>query len=65
MTNKQKNSLFCIDLAIQWMNNFPDWRFMQLINNFQAWIGSDGFYLEDDEFIEKFKQFINEIKKEA
>ena len=27
----------------------PDWRFMQLICNIQAAMGTDGFYMEDDE----------------
>ena len=36
----------------------PDWRFMQLICNFQRIIGSDGFYLEDDRLIEKLDELI-------
>lgn len=47
---------------------FPDWRFGQLIHNFLSWCGNDGFYLEDDHYINKFIQFVNETingKKES
>jgi len=47
-------------------NNFPDWRIMQLINNFLIWhynkYKSDGFYVEDNEFITRFKTFIKKMK---
>lgn len=36
---------------------WPDWRFMQLICNFQRAIGQDGFYIEDDKFIEALKTY--------
>ena len=41
---------------------WPDWRFMQLICNFQCAIGQVGFYIEDDEFIEALEAYceINE-----
>ena len=35
----------------------PDWRFMQFICNFQRWLGSDGFYLEDDELAYKVGEY--------
>lgn len=35
----------------------PDWRFMQLICNFQRFLGSDGFYIEDDKLVEKIKEW--------
>lgn len=44
---------------------FPDWRIMQLINNFYIWhyykFKSDGYYLEEEEFIARFKNFVKEI----
>ena len=43
----------CEALAHAW-KRVPDMRFMQLIDNFQAWLGNDGFYLEEDSFLEKF-----------
>ena len=41
---------------------FPDVRFMQFIVNFQCWLGSDGFYMEDDQLIEKICKFATEMK---
>lgn len=35
-------------------NKYPDWRFMQLMNNLQCAHGTDMFYVEDD----RFKDFI-------
>lgn len=46
------------DFGNIWEGYCPDWRFMQTICNFQRWLGSDGFYLEDDQLIEKFAEFI-------
>ena len=40
---------------------FPDLRFMQFIVNFQSWLGSDGFYMEDDQLIEKICEFASEM----
>lgn len=40
---------------------FPDLRFGQLINNFLSWAGTDGFYLEEDKFLEKFKEYIEAV----
>ena len=31
-------------------NKYPDWRFMQLMNNLQRTYGNDMFYIEDDKF---------------
>lgn len=36
--------------------NFPDWRFGQLIMNFVAWRG-DIFYLEEDKMIELLEEY--------
>ena len=44
-----------------WEQCFPDLRFMQVIVNFQSWLGSDGFYIEDDDFIEKFCEFATKM----
>ena len=41
-----------------WQQYCPDWRFMQLMSNFALWYGADPFYMEDDEFIKKFKEFL-------
>lgn len=39
----------------------PDWRFMQLICNFQRYIRSDGFYLEEDRFVGKLEEMRKEV----
>lgn len=43
--------------------NFPDWRFGQLFFNLQQWSGSDFFYIEEDEYLNYLKQFIQYNKK--
>ena len=47
--------------------NVPDWRFMQLMLNFLSWhvdkYKTDGFYIEEDEYLKRFEIFINEIKR--
>ena len=48
---------------------FPDWRFGQLIINFQRWCNtvkkiSDIFYLEEDECIFLLREYITDIQNE-
>ena len=49
-------------------DNFPDLRILQLIINFLDWqkafYGKDGFYLEDEDFIKRFEEYVKFIKKE-
>lgn len=40
------------------MNYFPDWRFGQLVDNFYGYLGNDAFYLEEDRFIERLKEYV-------
>lgn len=40
----------------------PDWRFGQLISNFQSWYGNDVFYLEENQFMSKLNEFFEETK---
>lgn len=42
--------------------NVPDWRFGQLISNFQSWYGNDVFYLEENQFMSKLNEFFDGIK---
>lgn len=44
--------------------NFPDWRFSQLISNFADWYGGDIFYMEEDRLIELLEKFTKEVKGE-
>ena len=48
-------------IADKWYNKCSDWRFMQMVCNFMAWLGSDAFYLEDDKFEEKFNEFMEGV----
>ena len=45
MRDPKRIDKFCEILKVYWQM-VPDWRFMQLVCNLQAQIGSDGFYLE-------------------
>lgn len=42
---------------------FLDWRFMQLICNFQSWMGTDSFFLEDEDFQKKLSEYLNRLQK--
>lgn len=53
----------CIKIAA-WWSDFPELRFMQLMSNFATWYGADPFYLEDDEFIKKFEEYMKSLKGE-
>ena len=52
---------FCKELATIWNENFPDWRFGQLIYNFIICCSNtkkrDIFFPEEKEFMELFKEF--------
>ena len=48
---------FCEILKVYW-HMVPDWRFIQLVCNLQAQIGSDGFYLEDDKAMALIEQML-------
>lgn len=38
--------------------NFPDWRFFQLVYNFLSWYGQDPFFIEDDKVYELVDKFV-------
>jgi hypothetical protein len=52
----------CAKLARQlgelWLAKVPDWRFGQLMSNFQSATRDDIFYIEDEEIVEKIKKFL-------
>ena len=58
MRDPKRIDKFCEMLKAYW-HMVPDWRFMQLVCNLQAQIGSDGFYLEDDKTMELIEQMLN------
>jgi hypothetical protein len=47
-------------LKEQW-ERVPDWRLMQLISNFQSYIGSDGFYIPNEDLVERIEIFLNDV----
>jgi len=46
--------------------NFPDWRFGQLISNFFGWIASakerDIFFPEEEEMLKLFHEYVDSLK---
>lgn len=47
-----------------WNFNYPDMRFGQMMEVFRARYG-DTFYMEDDEYLEKFRELFGEQNKEG
>lgn len=60
MRSPDRIELFVVELGHFWREYCPDWRFMQLLCNFQRWLGYDGFYLEDDKCMERFEKYFIE-----
>ena len=54
-TNRMKP--FFDELEKVWKENFPDWRFGQLISNF-LFVYGDPFYWEENKFIENLKEYV-------
>ena len=53
MRDKKRIKSFLEELQNIW-EQVPDWRFFQLVCNIQR-LGSDGFYLEDDDALARIK----------
>ena len=50
---RDPNRIHEVIMAVEALwNKYPDWRFMQLMNNLQRTYGNDMFYVEDDKFKE-------------
>ena len=64
MRDPKRISNVCAIVERAWHDNFPEWRFMQLMSNFALWYGADPFYMEDDIFIAKFLDFVAAMKGE-
>lgn len=54
MRDEKRIKPFLEELQNIW-ERVPDWRFFQLICNIQRGLGSDGFYLEDDDALVRIK----------
>jgi len=48
---------FCDELAEIWKEKCPDWRFGQFMINVLNGFDRDPWFYEEDEMIEKFRQF--------
>ena len=62
MRSKDRIKPFLDELATLWGDEFQDWRFGQLMLNFMSWLHSekgikDIFFLEENRFIELFREF--------
>jgi hypothetical protein len=45
------------------MENFPDWRFGQLISNLERWLKVDDiFYIEEDVMMQHINEFVEYVK---
>ena len=53
---------FLKELGQIWGDNLSDWRFGQLIYNFIAENG-DPFFWEEDEFLKRFKAWVEKLKE--
>ena len=53
---------FCNELAEIWKTNCPDWRFGQFIGNVLSDYDVSTFYMEDDEMIQRFRDFFEKAK---
>ena len=57
---RDPNRIHDVMIAVEALwNKYPDWRFMQLMNNLQRAYGNDMFYVEDDKFKEFSEFFYN------
>lgn len=67
MRNPNRLDSFYEEIKTIHKTYFPDWRFLQLIQNFLSWhfdtYKTDGFYVEEEKFINRLNQFVKEMKK--
>jgi hypothetical protein len=63
MRNVSRLDSFYEDMKVL-HSKLPDWRFMQLMLNFFSWhyerYRTDGFYLEESDFLDRFREFVEE-----
>jgi len=68
MRDKDRIRKFLEEIADLWEEEpFTDWRFGQLMCNFMGWVYQvkqrDAFFLEEDQFIQYLKEYIEEEKR--
>ena len=62
MRSIERIDKFCNEIAEIWKEKVPDWRFGQIISNFDRYMrtkGVDIFFLEENQFMKYFKEFLN------
>ena len=62
MRDEKRIFPFMNEIAALWQTSFPDWRFGQVMTAFENWVKVntsyyDLFYLEEDRFLELFREF--------
>lgn len=50
-----------IAISNLWAKYVPEWRFMQLMNNFASWYSNDSFYMRDENFLELLERFLKGV----
>ena len=65
MRKTERLDSFYSDMQFLHKKYLADWRFSQLMLNYFSWhlkkYGTDGFYVEDTETIDRFREYINEM----
>lgn len=69
MRDEKRIFPFMNEIATLWQTYFPDWRFGQLMSVFENWANwatadtstLDLFYVEEDRFLELFKEFCEAV----
>lgn len=66
MRDEKRIFPFMNEIASLWQTSFSDWRFGQVITAFENWVKVntsyyDLFYIEEDRFLELFKEFCEVI----
>ena len=59
MRDPNRIDKFCNELAEIWKTNCPDWRFGQFMINVLSSCDGDPWFYEEDEMIEKFREYFN------
>lgn len=65
MRKAERLDEFYSDVQFLHKKYLPDFRFTQLMLNFFSWhlkkYGTDGFYVEDAETIDRFREYVHEM----
>ena len=59
MRNKDRIDPFLEELGSVWKTKFPNWRFGQLMFNFLSSLDRDPFFMEEDEFLKRLKEYVD------